>query len=191
MRLGLQRRARQIGRRRRSQPGVESIEPQPGRGGEQLSEREQARRLPDPDRRYEADGPGRPPTACSSESPRWRSAQVQGLRSRTPSGGRDGSCRGSARPGTGSRGRAARRACRTCGSHDPLSMKKGRASSDWFVHRPVTASGVGVGVELGSSLYRLLVGGQGRLEFAPVAHLLRDRQAASRWRLWERRVHDA
>ena len=32
--------------------------------------------------------------------------------------------------------------------------------------------------ERGSSLYRLLEGGQGRLEFAPVAHLLKDRQAA-------------
>src|SRR5918995_2553509 len=32
------------------------------------------------------------------------------------------------------------------------------------------ASGVGAGGELGSSLYRLLKGGQGRLEFAPVAH---------------------
>src|SRR4029453_11413812 len=61
---------------------------------------------------------------------------------------------------------------------DPLSMKKGRASSGRFVHRPVMA-GVGVvGDELGSSLYRLLEGGQGRLEFAPVAHLLMDRQAA-------------
>jgi hypothetical protein len=35
-----------------------------------------------------------------------------------------------------------------------------------------------VGGELGSSLYRLLVGGQGRLELAPVAHLLKGRQAA-------------
>jgi hypothetical protein len=33
-------------------------------------------------------------------------------------------------------------------------------------------------VELGSSLYRLLSGGQGRREFAPVAHLLKDCQAA-------------
>jgi hypothetical protein len=57
-------------------------------------------------------------------------------------------------------------------------MKKGRASTGRFVHRPVMA-GVGVvGDELGSSLYRLLEGGQGRLEFAPVAHLLKDRQAA-------------
>jgi len=31
--------------------------------------------------------------------------------------------------------------------------------------------------ELGSSLYRLLIRGQGRWEFAPVAHL-KDRQAA-------------
>jgi hypothetical protein len=36
-------------------------------------------------------------------------------------------------------------------------MKKGRASTGWFVHRPVTESGVGAGVELGSSLYRLLL----------------------------------
>ena len=35
-----------------------------------------------------------------------------------------------------------------------------------------------VGGESCSSLYRLLVGGQGRWEFAPVAHLLKDRQAA-------------
>src|SRR6266496_1628119 len=34
------------------------------------------------------------------------------------------------------------------------------------------------GGERGSSLYRLLEGGQGRLGFAPVAHLLTDRQAA-------------
>ena len=47
------------------------------------------------------------------------------------------------------------------------------------LYRPVRA-GVGVvGGELCSSLYRLLVGGQGRLEFAPVAHLLKDRQAAT------------
>src|SRR5438093_9701695 len=48
----------------------------------------------------------------------------------------------------------------------------------WVVHRPVRAGAAIVGVELGSSLYRLLVGGQGRLEFAPVAQLLKDRQAA-------------
>src|SRR3954447_10044160 len=47
-----------------------------------------------------------------------------------------------------------------------------------WVQRPVRASVVGVGGELGSSLYRLLGGGQGRLGFAPVAHLLRGRQAA-------------
>jgi hypothetical protein len=46
------------------------------------------------------------------------------------------------------------------------------------VHRPVRAVAVMVGGERCSSLYRLLVGGQGRLEFAPVAHLLKDRQAA-------------
>jgi hypothetical protein len=40
-------------------------------------------------------------------------------------------------------------------------------------------AGVGVvGGERGSSLYRLLEGGQGRLEFAPVAQLLKDGQAA-------------
>src|ERR687896_2181766 len=48
----------------------------------------------------------------------------------------------------------------------------------WLVHRPVMATAVGGGCEQCSSLYRLLVGGQGRLEFAPVAHLLKDRQAA-------------
>jgi hypothetical protein len=48
-----------------------------------------------------------------------------------------------------------------------------------LVHRPVMADAVAVQVgEQCSSLYRLLVGGQGRLEFAPVAHLLKDRQAA-------------
>src|SRR5215207_6684892 len=57
-------------------------------------------------------------------------------------------------------------------------MKKGRVSSVAFVRRPVRAGARVVGVELGSSLYRLLVGGQGRLEFAPVAQLLKDRQAA-------------
>jgi hypothetical protein len=58
-------------------------------------------------------------------------------------------------------------------------MKKGRVSSGGFVHRPVRAVLVAVaGGELGSSLYRLLGGGQGRLEFAPVAHLLKGRQAA-------------
>src|SRR5918995_3437941 len=57
-------------------------------------------------------------------------------------------------------------------------MKKGRASSDRWVPRPVRAGVAVVGGELGSSLYRLLEGGQGRLEFAPVAHLLGDRQAA-------------
>ena len=41
-------------------------------------------------------------------------------------------------------------------------------------HRPVMAGVVVVGAgELGSSLYRLLEGGQGRLGFAPVAHLLK------------------
>src|SRR5881396_2953087 len=58
-------------------------------------------------------------------------------------------------------------------------MKKGRASSCCVVHRPVRAVLVAVvGGERCSSLYRLLIGGQGRWEFAPVAHLLRDRQAA-------------
>src|ERR671923_2138651 len=61
----------------------------------------------------------------------------------------------------------------------PLFMKKGRASTGVFVHRPVTAGGGAVvGGERCSSLYRLLEGGQGRLGFAPVAQLLRDRQAA-------------
>src|SRR5215213_6797689 len=58
-------------------------------------------------------------------------------------------------------------------------MKKGRASSGGGLRRPVRAGAVVVtGGEQGSSLYRLLEGGQGRLEFAPVAHLLKDRQAA-------------
>src|SRR5213595_143985 len=57
-------------------------------------------------------------------------------------------------------------------------MKNGRVSTGRLVHRPVMAGVAVVGGELGSSLYRLLEGGQGRLEFAPVAHLLKDRQAA-------------
>src|SRR6266496_4612310 len=57
-------------------------------------------------------------------------------------------------------------------------MRRARASRIGFVHRPVRAGAWVVGVELGSSLYRLISGGQGRLEFAPVAHLLKDRQAA-------------
>jgi hypothetical protein len=40
------------------------------------------------------------------------------------------------------------------------------------LYRPVRAGAVVMGGELGSSLYRLLEGGQGRLELAPVAHLL-------------------
>src|SRR5262249_41056893 len=49
----------------------------------------------------------------------------------------------------------------------------------WLVHRPVRAGVAGVvGGERCSSLYRLLGGGQGRWGFAPVAHLLKDRQAA-------------
>src|SRR3954453_2246052 len=59
-------------------------------------------------------------------------------------------------------------------------MKKGRGSTEWvFVHRAVMADVGVVAGERCSSLYRLLArGGQGRWEFAPVAHLLRDRQAA-------------
>src|SRR5213596_3160666 len=57
-------------------------------------------------------------------------------------------------------------------------MKKGRASTGSGCASPSQA-GVAVGRGgLGSSLYRLLAGGQGRLEFAPVAQLLKDRQAA-------------
>jgi len=47
-----------------------------------------------------------------------------------------------------------------------------------FVHRPVRAVVAVVGGERCSPLYRLLVRGQGRWEFAPVAHLLEGRQAA-------------
>src|SRR5262245_10189787 len=63
-------------------------------------------------------------------------------------------------------------------------MKKGRGSSCGacqvvFVQRPVMAVVAAVaGGERCSSLYRLLEGGQGRLGFAPVAHLLKGRQAA-------------
>src|SRR4051812_40160118 len=45
-------------------------------------------------------------------------------------------------------------------------MKKGRASSDWCVRRPVmAAAGSVVGVELGSSLYRLL-GGEDKADWS-------------------------
>src|SRR5829696_9818849 len=67
-------------------------------------------------------------------------------------------------------------------------MKKGRGSSGGCC---IAQSGRALSVVVASwaSLYRLLEGGQGRLEFAPVAQLLKDRQAArGRWRLWERRV---
>src|SRR5438876_4042876 len=57
-------------------------------------------------------------------------------------------------------------------------MKKGRAATACLVYRPVMAGVAVACFELGSSLYRLLVGGQGRLEFAPVAHLLKGRRAA-------------
>src|SRR5689334_13741115 len=58
-------------------------------------------------------------------------------------------------------------------------MKKGPWVNSAVLGRRVMEGVVAVvGVELGSSLYRLLVGGQGRLEFAPVVHLLKDRQAA-------------
>src|ERR687897_1648463 len=63
---------------------------------------------------------------------------------------------------------------------DPLSMKEGRGSTDaCFLHRPVMVGGVVEGREQRSSLYRLLVWeDQAGSELAPVAHLLKDRQAA-------------
>src|SRR6266542_1799525 len=60
----------------------------------------------------------------------------------------------------------------------PPLYEEGPRVKRWLLRRPVKASALGCRGELGSSLYRLLVGGHGRLEFAPVAHLLRDRQAA-------------
>src|SRR6266540_6873047 len=57
-------------------------------------------------------------------------------------------------------------------------MKKGGASSRRLSYRPVGVGAAVVGGERCSSLYRLLVGGDGRWEFAPVAHLLKGRQAA-------------
>src|SRR5215210_4912664 len=59
-------------------------------------------------------------------------------------------------------------------------MKKAVRQVVVLVHRAVRAVlvVVVVGVERCSSLYRLLLRGQGRWEFAPVAHLLKDRQAA-------------
>ena len=57
-------------------------------------------------------------------------------------------------------------------------MKKGGASSRRLSYRPVGAGAAVVGGERCSSFYRLLVGGDGRWEFAPVAQFLRDRQAA-------------
>jgi hypothetical protein len=73
---------------------------------------------------------------------------------------------------------------------DPLSMKKGRASSDWVVHRPVRAGAPVVGVELGSSLYRLLVG-EDKADWSSLRwriSLRAVRRPGGRWRLWERRV---
>ena len=60
----------------------------------------------------------------------------------------------------------------------PPLYEEGPRVKRWLLRPPVKASALGGRGELGSSLYRLLVGGQGRLEFAPVAHLLKDRQAA-------------
>src|SRR5215211_8206941 len=60
----------------------------------------------------------------------------------------------------------------------PPLYEEGPRVKWWLLRRPVKASALGGRGELGSSLYRLLVGGQGRLEFAAVAHLLKDRQAA-------------
>jgi hypothetical protein len=58
-------------------------------------------------------------------------------------------------------------------------MKKGRESTrSEGEFAEFTVGAALAGGEQGSSLYRLLEGGQGRLEFAPVAHLLTDRQAA-------------
>ena len=55
--------------------------------------------------------------------------------------------------------------------------QSGRALSRWLV-------GSCAHLSIASSR-----GGQGRFEFAPVANLLKDCQAArGRWRLWERRV---
>jgi hypothetical protein len=56
----------------------------------------------------------------------------------------------------------------------PPLYEEGPRVKRWLSRRPVKASVLGGRGELGSSLYRLLVGGQGRLEFAPVAHLLKD-----------------
>src|SRR4029434_1887561 len=58
-------------------------------------------------------------------------------------------------------------------------MKKGRRSSDGLRYRPVMVdAGVVDGEGQGSSLYRLLGEDKAGLEFAPVAHLLKGRQAA-------------
>ena len=59
-------------------------------------------------------------------------------------------------------------------------MKKGRGSRALFLDRPVMAADVAVvGVERCSSLYRLLITRTRPIGvFAPVAHLLKGRQAA-------------
>jgi hypothetical protein len=71
--------------------------------------------------------------------------------------------------------------------------KKGRGSSGGFVHlhRPVRAVLVAVaGGELGSSLYRLLVG-EDKADGSSLRwriSLRAVRRPGGRWRLWERRV---
>src|SRR5215207_1863656 len=61
----------------------------------------------------------------------------------------------------------------------PLSMKKGRASSDrWCIAQSWRVGLVAVVASWAHLSIASSLGGQGRLEFAAVAHLLKDRQAA-------------
>src|SRR5215203_217220 len=79
--------------------------------------------------------------------------------------------------------------CRTR-TVDPLSMKKGGASSRRLSYRPVRAGAAVVGGERCSSLYRLLawedMADGSSLRWR--SSLGTVRRPGGRWRLWERRV---
>src|SRR5206468_8627938 len=66
----------------------------------------------------------------------------------------------------------------TDSNRGPPLYEEGPCVKWWLVDRPVRARVAVGGGERCSSLYRLLVRGQGRSGFAPVAHLLKGRQAA-------------
>ena len=99
------------------------LEAQPRVHAEPHLEREEARRVADPDRCHEAHRLG--PDGRRRPGARGRSGAGRGPapRSRTPTGGTGGRCRGSGRPGRGWPGRAASRTRRTCGSR---AARRGR-----------------------------------------------------------------